>query len=152
MTEEYSLNDRLQVRVDEVKVGDYCVGKVGDKEWLYMVTRPPVEQPVGVVTIYFEAEHRWTLPAKETLTVFRARDIQGERPVRETIEQLFEKMRAILRANGDWNVLLSVHDLYGTYGIAVVHLTKTHYQDRGMNLDKRIQNAIAFLESKGLKE
>jgi hypothetical protein len=62
---------RLQVRADEVRVGDRCVSRIGKRETLYEVNAPPIPGPYGVVTIRFTVDHRWVLPVQRMVEVER---------------------------------------------------------------------------------
>lgn len=62
-------------------------------------------------------------------------------------EETIAQLREWLRMHGDYNVLLSLHDLYGTIRVTVTHLGREVYSDIGATLAKRLANARAFLEA-----
>ncbi len=58
----------MRVPASEVRVGDRCLQRVGRREWAHTVTRV-AEQPVGVITITFSPDFRWTLPAQQGVEI-----------------------------------------------------------------------------------
>lgn len=59
----------------------------------------------------------------------------------------FEALRGWLRMHGDYDVQINLLALYGTIRISVHHLGREVWDDAGMDLDKRLKRALAFLEA-----
>jgi hypothetical protein len=61
--------------------------------------------------------------------------------------ETFAELREWLRMHGDYDVEIRLLALYGTIRITVLHLGKELWDDMGMDLDKRLSRALAFLKS-----
>lgn len=69
----------------------------------------------------------------------------------ELIFALFQDLRDLLRRNGDWNVKLSLHAIYGTIGMEVYHFNSLKHSEHGVNLYKRLMNAMEYLYQEGVR-
>lgn len=57
-----------------------------------------------------------------------------------------ERIRGWLRMHGDYQVTLDLWGLYGCYNLTVKHLSRTLKISNGMHLEKRLDEAIVYLE------
>lgn len=64
-----------------------------------------------------------------------------------TADELFVALREWLRMHGDYDVHLRLWALYGTYHISVTYLGRELWDDRGMDLEKRLARALDFVRN-----
>ncbi len=65
----------------------------------------------------------------------------------EGVDDQIQAIRDWCRAHGDWTVRLDFWALYGCYRITALHLGQERWSDQGMTLEKRLTNALQYLES-----
>lgn len=57
-----------------------------------------------------------------------------------------EQIRGWLRYHGDYHIKLDLWDLFGCYGITIYHHNTVLQSYIGMHFEKRLDEAMAFLE------